>query len=1048
MATTLRFVILGDDRASGAFQRFERQLDATNRAVDRHNAALARSDKAAASTGSSLLTLTGHVTGAGDGFTLASGKASLFAKGLAALNLATGILEPALAGIVVATGALAGTLVSAGAGAGAYGLALKPLLTQVGALSKAQQQAADGTQASKQAYQDMLKSTPPMIVKFTREVTSAQDAYHQWANSLAAPVLAPLQTALSQVRPVLQAIRPLVIAASNAFGILVTELTRKIESGGLERVVQVLLPHVQSGIVSLGHIFGNVVAGIWGIVKAFLPMESTVTGGVVRMTARFKEWANSLPSHSGFQSLMDMFKNSAPLASQVLQNLLKVIINITSAMAGMATPSNSRLLLQMLMPLTSIMKVLSGNQALVQTVLYFTLFYKVMNQLGPAFKIGSVALGLLTSGAKRAAAAQWLLNVAMDANPIGLIVIAVAALGAAFYLAWQKSAGFRDFIKQLGIVFIGFAQVALKAIQFVVNSYMAMVSVFLNGAAKAFGWIPGVGDKLKGAARAFDGFRAGVNNAFMSMQNTMQGWQNKLQASVNQSAVARQKITADFTAQDAAAKRAAAGVTTYTTVIRRNGTDSDAARAARVTLIKNMTDAGIRAGTARADVDRYTAAVRKNGNDSDQAQAARRRLVSDILSASRNSVQGKKDLDTYTAAVRRNGSDSDAARSARGRLIADLVRAGVDSRTARSLVDGLTAAIKKIPPSARTNVHATGSGSGSVGFNYTGQGITGPGGTLIFHAAGGLIQQGTGPTADDVHAMVSRGEYVHKAAAVSKYGVKAMDAVNTGRAMIAYRDGGPVGPVRRYATGGLVGSDSAWFGSMGRTMGQVVPFVSRAEADFMKKAMAAAIAYALAQAKKALTAASGGRIYNYAKQFLGTPYVWGGTTPAGWDCSGLTSYVYHHFGYPAPRTSQAQYGWVRRTGDQPGALVFFVGSGGGPPPGHVGISNGRGSMVNAAGTQYGTIISGTGGNMGFGIPPTGFAHGGYIREPITGVGRSGQLYRFGEAGEETVIPGRVRLGRRPLAGTGPLVHVEHLEVREAADVDLIAARLAFHLDTP
>jgi hypothetical protein len=120
-------------------------------------------------------------------------------------------------------------------------------------------------------------------------------------------------------------------------------------------------------------------------------------------------------------------------------------------------------------------------------------------------------------------------------------------------------------------------------------------------------------------------------------------------------------------------------------------------------------------------------------------------------------------------------------------------------------------------------------------------------------------------------------------------------------------------------------------------------------------------------------------IANFARQFATGqqhPYVWGGTTPRGWDCSGFTGYVYRHFGYNPPRTSEAQYGWVQRTRDQPGAMVFFDSSAGGPPPGHVGISMGGGMMANARGVAYGTVMSRIGPNMGFGIPPGGFRGGG------------------------------------------------------------------------
>lgn len=52
--------------------------------------------------------------------------------------------------------------------------------------------------------------------------------------------------------------------------------------------------------------------------------------------------------------------------------------------------------------------------------------------------------------------------------------------------------------------------------------------------------------------------------------------------------------------------------------------------------------------------------------------------------------------------------------------------------------------------------------------------------------------------------------------------------------------------------------------------------------------------------------ALGAQIVNYGMQFVGCAYVWGGTTPAGFDCSGLTQYVYRHFGIYIGRTSYVQ----------------------------------------------------------------------------------------------------------------------------------------------
>lgn len=105
-------------------------------------------------------------------------------------------------------------------------------------------------------------------------------------------------------------------------------------------------------------------------------------------------------------------------------------------------------------------------------------------------------------------------------------------------------------------------------------------------------------------------------------------------------------------------------------------------------------------------------------------------------------------------------------------------------------------------------------------------------------------------------------------------------------------------------------------------------------------------------------------ILSMADSFVGTPYLWGGTTPAGFDCSGFVQYVYSHNGYNITRTTYTQWDndgvFVDRTDLRPGDLLYFGTEYG--QPSHVGMYVGNGMMIHSPRTgdviKYVTIESG------------------------------------------------------------------------------------------
>jgi cell wall-associated NlpC family hydrolase len=215
------------------------------------------------------------------------------------------------------------------------------------------------------------------------------------------------------------------------------------------------------------------------------------------------------------------------------------------------------------------------------------------------------------------------------------------------------------------------------------------------------------------------------------------------------------------------------------------------------------------------------------------------------------------------------------------------------------------------------------------------------------NAAGGPIKGPGGDRSDRAGVFaLSNNEYVMQASAHKTYGTGVMNAVNQGRAAIIPMAAGG-------ATGVTVQVDTPSSKSMSDSMDNPIRKMAVAWAKSMM--------------------GSGPAIVRFARKYIGgTPYVWGGDSPGGWDCSGFISFLYRHFGLMTGRnTAEGFRGWGKKVGSPvPGGMTFF-----GNPAFHIALTTGGNRTLEAGGGFHTPTWGTTAGNSGFAIPPHGFYRG-------------------------------------------------------------------------
>jgi hypothetical protein len=346
------------------------------------------------------------------------------------------------------------------------------------------------------------------------------------------------------------------------------------------------------------------------------------------------------------------------------------------------------------------------------------------------------AATLLARGAMLSARiAMWLLNAAFVANPIGIVIAALVALGVGFVILWKKSETFRNILKG---VWSAVQRATGNAVGMMIRAFKGLLDIWLfvaggiiAGAAKALGWIPGLGGKLKKANEAFDRMRDGIDRTLSGLARSAEGWGESVSTGLSAGIIAKSGVPI----------AAARGVANKVNAAARAALNSHSPSRVMMAL-GNDVSSGLGIGITQG-----TPGVLKHV--SKQAQALKKRYRTDLrkaldsTDAYRMQRAQARDAERKMAALRRSGNSKNrvgAATALRKKLatggLATLPTAGAMARSSSTDLAEILSLQSKLDALAQ---NVSGSGEDYV---LAPTGTAGPGQAGSAGAAGG----GTGTT--------------------------------------------------------------------------------------------------------------------------------------------------------------------------------------------------------------------------------------------------------------------------------------------------------------
>ena len=496
--------------------------------------------------------------------TNATGLSSAFSGVGAGAGILSTALIPLTAVLVGLVGALAAPLAVTAGGVTIFGFlagfAVKDTLEQIKSIDKLKEKlgtlkkgTADyqSTLAQLQAEQSALT---PAQTAFADALDKVKGAFHNLPQGV---LLKPLTAALKLLADVIPDLTPVIKAVSGVFTDLVGDLGKVVDSPGFKRFIKAFAHDLGRDLKAFAAIAGNIALGLGGLFGA---LDDTLSKGVLKsledITGKFADFGRNAKNNEGLKSFVGYVRQNLPTAGRFVSGFLGLVGKALQALAtpgaivlkaitGVVTQLND--LSDIAGPLAAALGVggiaaffggpevglaVGGVIALVtgfkQLYQHSKPLRQILRDIGDYFK--QTWLPIIKNAAKQVLPAfkgaikdisdtirdnKGLFKTLGDALvAIGSVAVIAAILEvAATVRAIGKAFKFGTTAVKL------WADTTLTIFQLITSGVGAFVAAVLqqfgtivDGAAAAFGFLPGIGDKVKAAQTAFHNFADGVNS--------------------------------------------------------------------------------------------------------------------------------------------------------------------------------------------------------------------------------------------------------------------------------------------------------------------------------------------------------------------------------------------------------------------------------------------------------------------------------------------------------------------------------------------------------